>query len=60
MPLSRERFAEFIGTLLLLAGAVGSAHMGMQVVAYFMFAAYWLTVSTSFASPAVTLARGLA
>jgi glycerol uptake facilitator-like aquaporin len=56
-------FSEFIATFGLLAVIWGcsrrrSANVPFAVAAY-ITAAYWFTASTSFANPAVTLARGL-
>lgn len=47
---------------LLLTILVGGRHRPAAIpalVASYIFAAYWFTASTSFANPAVTLARGL-
>jgi glycerol uptake facilitator-like aquaporin len=47
---------------LLLAILLGLRHRPQAIpvlVASWIFAAYWFTASTSFANPAVTLARGL-
>ena len=47
---------------LLLAILLGARHRPAAVpvlVASYIFAAYWFTASTSFANPAVTLARSL-
>jgi glycerol uptake facilitator-like aquaporin len=57
----RQIFSEFIATFGLLAVIWGcvrfrSAMVPLAVAAYIM-AAYWFTASTSFANPAVTLAR---
>jgi glycerol uptake facilitator-like aquaporin len=52
-------FSEFIATFGLLAVIRGSARLGLKVVAVgaYITAAYWFTASTSFANPAVTIAR---
>jgi glycerol uptake facilitator-like aquaporin len=57
----RQMFSEFVATFGLLAVIWGcvrfrSAMVPFAVAAYIM-AAYWFTASTSFANPAVTLAR---
>lgn len=57
----RQMFSEFIATfglVLVICGCVRfrSAMVPFAVAAYIM-AAYWFTASTSFANPAVTLAR---
>lgn len=56
-------FSEAVATFgLLLTILLGSRHRPQAVpllVAAYIFAAYWFTASTSFANPAVTLARGL-
>jgi glycerol uptake facilitator-like aquaporin len=57
----RQSFSEFVATFGLLAVIWGcvrfrSAMVPFAVAAYIM-AAYWFTASTSFANPAVTLAR---
>ena len=58
-----QSFAEFVATFGLLAVILGctrarSAFMPFAVSAYIV-AAYWFTSSTSFANPAVTIARSL-
>lgn len=58
---TRQAFSEFIATFGLVAVIWGclrfrSAMVPFAVAAYIM-AAYWFTASTSFANPAVTLAR---
>jgi glycerol uptake facilitator-like aquaporin len=58
-----QLFSEFVATFGLLAVIWGcsrrrSAAVPFAVAAY-ITAAYWFTASTSFANPAVTLARGL-
>lgn len=53
-------FSEFVATFGLLAVIWGSARFrstGTFAVAAYITAAYWFTASTSFANPAVTLAR---
>lgn len=53
-------FAEFIATLGLLAAvSLAPARSVAAAVAAYITAAYWFTASTSFANPAVTVARGL-
>jgi glycerol uptake facilitator-like aquaporin len=56
-------FSEFVATFGLLAVIRGSAKLGLKVVAFavgaWITAAYWFTSSTSFANPAVTIARSL-
>ena len=57
-------FAEFIATLGLVAvihGVVrsGRAHMAAYAVGAYIAGAYYFTASTSFANPAVTVARSL-
>ncbi len=55
--------AEFVATFGLLLTIFGCAQRGSEAVAYavglYITAAYWFTASTSFANPAVTLARSL-
>jgi glycerol uptake facilitator-like aquaporin len=55
--------SEFIATFGLLAVIRGSSQLGLKVVAFavgaYITAAYWFTASTSFANPAVTIARSL-
>jgi len=55
--------SEFIATFGLLAVIRGSSQLGLNVVACavgsYITAAYWFTASTSFANPAVTIARSL-
>lgn len=59
-----QMFSEFVATFGLLAVIWGSARslraaaVAFAVAAYIM-AAYWFTASTSFANPAVTLARSM-
>lgn len=56
-------FSEFVATFGLLAVIRGSSRLGLKVaaiaVAAWITAAYWFTASTSFANPAVTIARSL-
>jgi len=56
-------FSEFVATFGLLAVIRGSASLGLKVVAFavagWITSAYWFTASTSFANPAVTIARSL-
>jgi len=56
-------FAEFVASLGLLLTIFGCLAHASQAVAYavglYITAAYWFTASTSFANPAVTLARSL-
>jgi len=54
-------FSEFIATLGLLAVILGGRRLIVKAIALavggYISAAYWFTASTSFANPAVTLAR---
>jgi len=54
-------FSEFIATLGLLAVILGASRLHVGAIALavggYISAAYWFTASTSFANPAVTLAR---
>jgi len=56
-----QLFSEFIATFGLLAVIWGCARLRSQAVPFavaaYIVAAYWFTASTSFANPAVTLAR---
>ncbi|MFP6774024.1 MAG: MIP/aquaporin family protein, partial [Alphaproteobacteria bacterium] len=56
-------FAEFIATFGLVATILGCVRFRPDAVPYavglFITAGYWFTASTSFANPAVTIARGL-
>jgi glycerol uptake facilitator-like aquaporin len=53
-------FAEFVATLGLLAViSLAPRERAAAAVAGYITAAYWFTASTSFANPAVTLARAL-
>jgi glycerol uptake facilitator-like aquaporin len=61
---SAQVFSEFVATFGLLAVIHGSARRGDSTVVAvavgsYITAAYWFTASTSFANPAVTLARSL-
>ena len=57
----RQMFSEFVATFGLLAVIWGCARLRSNVIAFavaaYIMAAYWFTASTSFANPAVTLAR---
>ena len=57
----RQLFSEFIATFGLLAVIWGCSRLRSNAVAFavavYIMAAYWFTASTSFANPAVTLAR---
>src|ERR1044071_4205891 len=59
----RLMFSEFIATFGLIAVIWGVARKRPDAVAYavagYITAAYWFTPSTSFANPAVTVARAL-
>jgi glycerol uptake facilitator-like aquaporin len=56
-------FSEFIATFGLLSVIWGCAKLRPQAVPFavgaYITAAYWFTASTSFANPAVTIARAL-
>jgi len=58
-----QAFAEFVATFGLLATILGTLRFRPDRVAVnvglYITAAYWFTASTSFANPAVTLARSL-
>lgn len=58
---SAQLFSEFVATFGLLSVIWGCARLRPPVVAFavgaYITAAYWFTASTSFANPAVTLAR---
>ena len=58
-----QMFSEFIATFGLLAVIWGCVRFRPQAVAFavaaYITAAYWFTASTSFANPAVTLARSM-
>lgn len=51
--------AEAVATAGLMLAILGARGQGAVVVASYIVAAYWFTASTSFANPAVTLARAL-
>ena len=56
-------FSEFVATFGLLSVVWGCSRFRSSVVAFavgsYITAAYWFTASTSFANPAVTIARAL-
>jgi glycerol uptake facilitator-like aquaporin len=54
-----EAVATFGLVLVILLGAERKSHTVPAVVACYITAAYWFTASTSFANPAVTVARAL-
>lgn len=58
-----QMFSEFVATFGLLAVIWGCSRCGPSTVPFavasYITAAYWFTASTSFANPAVTLARAL-
>lgn len=58
---SAQMFSEFVATFGLLAVIQGCSHRRSEAIPYavggYITAAYWFTASTSFANPAVTLAR---
>ena len=59
---SAQLFSEFLATFGLLVVVHGTGKRAAVVpltVAAYITAAYWFTASTSFANPAVTIARGL-
>jgi glycerol uptake facilitator-like aquaporin len=62
---SAQVFSEFVATFGLLAVIYGCLHAGRNssqiavAVGSYITAAYWFTSSTSFANPAVTIARSL-
>jgi glycerol uptake facilitator-like aquaporin len=60
---SAQMFSEFVATFGLLAVIWGCSQRRVEsvpfAVAAYITAAYWFTASTSFANPAVTIARGL-
>jgi len=73
-PLAKRVVAEALGTFFLLAAVVGSGIMAERLangntalallantvaVGAYISSAYWFTASTSFANPAVTIARCL-
>src|SRR5665213_3372997 len=58
-----QAFSEFVATFGLIAAILGSIRFRPDatpwVVGLYIAAAYWFTASTSFANPAVTIARSL-
>lgn len=58
-----QAFAEFVATFGLIGAILGSLRFRPEatpaVVGLYITAAYWFTASTSFANPAVTIARSL-
>jgi glycerol uptake facilitator-like aquaporin len=58
-----QAFAEFVATFGLIAAILGSIRFRPEatamIVGLYITAAYWFTSSTSFANPAVTIARSL-
>jgi glycerol uptake facilitator-like aquaporin len=60
---SAQVFSEFVATFGLLSVIWGSSRFRSTAVPFavgaYITAAYWFTASTSFANPAVTIARGL-
>jgi glycerol uptake facilitator-like aquaporin len=60
---SAQLFSEFIATFGLLCVIWGCSRLSSEMVAFavgaYITAAYWFTASTSFANPAVTIARSL-
>ena len=58
-----QMFSEFIATLGLLSVILGASRLHIGAIALavggYISAAYWFTASTSFANPAVTVARAL-
>jgi glycerol uptake facilitator-like aquaporin len=58
-----QMFSEFIATLGLLAVILGASRLHVGAIALavggYISGAYWFTASTSFANPAVTVARAL-
>ncbi|HEX7757872.1 MAG TPA: MIP/aquaporin family protein [Caulobacteraceae bacterium] len=58
-----QAFSEFVATFGLVAAILGSSRFEPRatpaVVGLYITAAYWFTASTSFANPAVTVARSL-
>ena len=60
---SAQMFSEFVATFGLLAVIWGCSRRRTDIVPFavaaYITSAYWFTASTSFANPAVTLARGL-
>ncbi len=58
-----QAFAEFVATFGLIGAILGSIRFRPEatpmIVGLYITAAYWFTASTSFANPAVTIARSL-
>lgn len=58
-----QTFSEFVATFGLLSVILGCSRFRQDAVAFavgaYITAAYWFTASTSFANPAVTIARSL-
>ncbi len=58
-----QAFSEFVATFGLIAAILGSVRFRPEatpmIVGLYITSAYWFTASTSFANPAVTLARSL-
>lgn len=58
-----QMFSEFVATFGLLAVIIGARRLHIAAIALavggYISAAYWFTASTSFANPAVTVARAL-
>jgi len=58
-----QAFSEFVATFGLVAAILGALRFRPeatpQIVGLYITAAYWFTASTSFANPAVTIARAL-
>lgn len=58
-----QAFSEFIATFGLVATILGTVRFRKDAIAFavglYITAAYWFTASTSFANPAVTIARSL-
>ena len=58
-----QAFSEFVATFGLIAAILGSLRFRPEatpvIVGLYITAAYWFTASTSFANPAVTIARSL-
>jgi glycerol uptake facilitator-like aquaporin len=58
-----QAFAEFVATFGLIAAILGSIRFRPEatptIVGLYITSAYWFTASTSFANPAVTIARSL-
>ncbi|WP_248312762.1 aquaporin [Bosea spartocytisi] len=58
-----QALSEFVATFGLIAAICGAARLRPQavpsIVGLYIVSAYWFTASTSFANPAVTLARSL-